>query len=581
MSRPAESPASTAAGQIAPSVASNTAIKDGPESGLTSTTAHTDPEAMDAAGPTFKRGFRFWGIMTALCAVSVMASLENSVVVTAGPAIVADLNMGEDYIWISNAFFLSSAAVQPLFGQLCNIFGRRWVMIAGTALFTLGSGICGGASNGEMLIAGRAIQGAGSGGAVMLCNIILADMVPLRLRGYYLGILLSVFGIGLALGPFIGGAFADQATWRWAFYLNLPFGGISLALLYFFLRVNYDRQSTWRQKLGRIDWVGNALVVLGTVAMLYALAGAGVTHSWGSWQTLVPLLLGFLGLALFAAWEAYNADSPYLVMPPRLFRHRTSLIVAISTFFHWMLVYWSLYFLPIWFQAVFLYSAERSGVGILPLSLVAIPGSMVSAMVVSRWGRFKALHIIGETIFAVGMGLFALQNENTTVAEWALLQCFCAIGAGMVLDTLLPAFQAPVPESDQASATSTWTFIRTVGGVWGVAVPATIFNNRIDQLAYKISDPEARRLMMGGGGYQHASADFVNSFAEPARGEILDVYKQALQLVFLTAVAFGGAATVLFLFEKDVKLRKELETEYGIMDEASEKQKRDTPADSP
>lgn len=107
MSRPAESPASTAADQIAPSMSSNTAIKDGPEQGFTSTTAHTDPEAMDEATPTFKRGFRFWGIMTALCAVSVMASLENSVVVTAGPAIVADLNMGEDYIWISNAFFLS------------------------------------------------------------------------------------------------------------------------------------------------------------------------------------------------------------------------------------------------------------------------------------------------------------------------------------------------------------------------------------------------------------------------------------------------------------------------------------------
>lgn len=435
--------------------------------------------------------------------------------------------------------------------------------------------------------------------AMLTCcpkDIILADMVPLRLRGYYLGILLSVFGIGLALGPFIGGAFADQVTWRWAsspvpnqlrastnnlqaFYLNLPFGGLSLGLLYFFLHANYDRESTWRQKLRRIDWVGNVLVALGTVAMLYALAVAGVVYPWGSWHTLVPLLLGFLGLGFFAIWEARGGDSPYLVMPPRLFHHRTSLIVAISTFFHWMLVYWSLYFLPVWFQAVFLYSAEHSGVGILPLSLVSILGSAISAMVVSTWGRFKALHIIGETIFAVGMGLFALQNEKTTVAEWALLQCFCAIGAGMVLDTLLPAFQAPVPESDQASATSTWTFIRTVGGVWGVAVPAAIFNNRIDQLAYKISDPDARRLMMGGGGYQHASADFVNSFAEPVRGEIQDVYKQALKLVFLTAVAFGGAATILFFFERDVKLRKELETEYGLMDEAGQEKTDSTPPD--
>jgi hypothetical protein len=331
---------------------------------------------------------------------------------------------------------------------------------------------------------------------------------------------------------------------------------------------------TWRQKLKRIDWVGNGLVVVGTAAMLYALAGAGVLYSWDSWHTLVPLVVGLVGLVLFAAWETRGGGiSPDLVMPPRLFHHRTSLIVAIGTFFHWMLVYWSLYFLPVWFQAVFLYSAERTGVGILPLSLVAIPGSAISAMVVSRWGRFKALHIVGETMFAVGMGLFALQNENTTVAEWALLQCFCAIGAGMVLDTLLPAFQAPVDEADQAAATSTWTFIRTVGGVWGVAIPATIFNNRIDQLAYTISDPEARRLMVGGGGYQHATAGFINSVPEPVRGEIREVYKEALQLVFLAAVAFGGAAAVLFLFEKDVKLRKELQTEYGLMDEGEASQK--------
>ncbi|KAI0838356.1 hypothetical protein F5Y06DRAFT_287119 [Hypoxylon sp. FL0890] len=290
---------------------------------------------------------------------------------------------------------------------------------------------------------------------------------------------------------------------------------------------------TLRQKLRRIDWVGNTLVIAGTAAMLYALTGAGVIHSWASWNTLLPLLLGLLGLILFAAWEARGGGlSPDLVMPPRLFHHRTSLIIAICTFFHWMLVYWSLYFLPVWFQAVFLYSAECTGVGILPLSLVTIPGSAISAMAVT------------------------LQLRNG---------CFCAIGAAMGLDTLLPAFQAPVPESDQAAATSTCTFIRTVGGVWGVAVPAAIFNNRINQLAYTISDPNTRRLMMGGDGYQHASADFVNSFPEP-------VYKEALQLVFLTAVAFGDGVAVLFLLEKDVSLWKELETEYGLV-EQGQKQK--------
>lgn len=465
----------------------------------------------------------------------------------------------------TNLLFLSSAAVQPLFGQLCNIFGRRWLMLSATALFTLGSGICGGATSGTMLIAGRAVQGAGSGGVVMIVHIILADMVPLRERGYYLAIILTLYGLGLTLGPFIGGAMVDRASWRWAFYINLPCGGAALILLYFFLHVNYNKETTMAHKVKSIDWIGNIFVMAGTVAMLFALARAGALYPWASWQTLVPLILGLLSLAIFAVWEARKGVSTGL-MPPRLFRHRTSQIVAFNTFLHWMLVYWSLYFLPIYFQAVFLYSAEKTGVSLLPMSLVAIPGSAIAAMAVSRWGRFKWIHIVGEAIFTLGLGLFSLQRESTTVAEWAIFQSVGALGGGMVLDTLLPAFQAPVPESDQAAATATWAFIRTVGGVWGVAIPATIMNNRVDKLAYTISDPHARQLLKGGGVYQYASASFVNSFPEPIKGEIRAVYREALKLVFLVAVAFGGLACLLFLVEKDVTLRTGLETEYGIVD---------------
>lgn len=323
------------------------------------------------------------------------------------------------------------------------------------------------------------------------------------------------------------------------------------------------------QKLKRIDWVGNGLIIAGTVAMLVALAGAGTQYSWASWRTLVPLLLGLFGLVLFAAWEVLAGSwfpGRALVMPPRLFRHRTSLVVAINTFLHWMLVYWALYFLPIYFQAVLLYSAERSGVSLLPMSLVSIPGSAAAAMVVSRWGKFRWVHLVGESIFTVGLGLFALQSPGTTVAEWATFQSIAALGGGMVLDTLLPAFQAPVPESDQAAATAAWAFIRTVGGVWGVAVPAAIFNNRVDQLADTISDASVRQVLVGGGAYQYGSASFVGSIPEPVRGQVRAVYSEALKAVFLAAVAFGGVACLLFLVEKDVELRTQLTTEYGLLE---------------
>lgn len=346
-------------------------------------------------------------------------------------------------------------------------------------------------------------------------------------------------------------------------------------MLYLFLHVNYDKEMTLKQKMTRIDWVGNGLLMAGTISMLYALAYAGSKYSWSSWHTLVPLFLGLFGILACGTWETRELSAD-LVMPPRLFKHRTSIIVSIVTFLHSILVFWGLYFLPLYFQAVLLFSAQRTGVSLLPMSLIALPGAALAAMAVSRWGRFKWLHLTGFVIFTLGIGLFALQHETTSTAEWATFQSLCALGGGIVLDTLLPAFQAPVPESDQAAATATWCFIRTVGNVWGVAVPGVIFNNRVDSLAYTISDPVARAQLIHGGAYQHASAAFVTSFSDPVTAEIRAVYREALKLVFQVAVAFGGAACLILFFEKDVKLRKELETEYGLKD-SKESEKKDQP----
>ncbi|KAK9775316.1 putative Major facilitator superfamily (MFS) profile domain-containing protein [Seiridium cardinale] len=524
--------------------------------------------SMEMKPPTFRRDFRFWAVIAGLAIAQFQASLEHSVVVTSGPYIISDLSIGADYVWTINAFFVCSAAFQPLFGQLCNIFGRRWLMLFVTAVFTLGSGLCGGATTGGMLIAGRAIQGVGSGGITLLVEIIIGDLVPLRERGNYLAIIILCYTVGMTMGPLIGGAIVDATTWRWVFYINLPVGGLALLVLYSFLHVNYQKEMTLSQKLKRIDWVGNGLLMTGTLSMLYGLVYAGTRYPWGSWHTLVPLLLGFLLVVLFAGWES-KGRSAEPVMPPRLFTHRTSNIVAVNTFLHSMLVYWSLFFLPLYFESVLLFSPERSGVSLLPLSLIALPGAAAAAMAVARWGKFKSLHLIGLAIFTIGLGLFSLQWEGSTTAEWATYQSICAVGGGIVLDTLLPAFQAPVPESDQAAATATWCFVRTVGGVWGVTIPAVIFNNRVDQLIHTISDPAAGSLMSGGGAYQYASATFVDSFSEPARSEIRVVYREALKLVFQTSVAFGGLACLLVFLEKEMKLRKELKTEYGLKDSSS------------
>ncbi|KUI67782.1 hypothetical protein VM1G_03182 [Cytospora mali] len=523
---------------------------------------HDDPEIDD-----FHPGLRLWIIIIGLGVTLLLTALENTVVTVAMPMIISELGLGENYIWVTNAFFICSAAIQPLIGQLCNVFGRRWNMLSSVAIFTLGSGLCGGAKNAGMMIAGRAIQGLGSGGITLLNDIIVSDLVPLRLRGNYIGVILSIYGVGTTLGPFIGGSIIATTTWRWIFYLNIPIGGVSLAVLFIFLQVNYKDHMTFAQKVRRIDLLGNAVLIASTVAVLYALAYAGASYSWGSWHILVPLLLGFLGLFIFAYTQSGRFAAAEPVMPPRLFKGRTSVIVSINTFINSALTFWGVFFLPVFFQAVKLYGPQYAGVALLPMSLVAIPGAALAAVAISRWGRYKPVHIAGFAVFMLGLGLFTLQNPATTTAQWASYQCVCALGGGVMLNSQLPAFQSAVPERDQAAASAAWGFIRSIGWVWGVAIPASIFNNRIGELVGEVSDPAAAEMLSSGGAYGSASAAQVRQFPRPVQAEIRSVYAQALQRVFQISIAFAGVAFLLSLFEDEIVLREKLETEYGLKHE--------------
>jgi MFS family permease len=199
-----------------------------------------------------------------------------------------------------------SAAVQPLFGQLANIFGRRWLALFIVSIYTLGSGICDGANSGAVLIVGRSIQGIGTGGLNMILDVILSDLVPLRERGTYIATTLVVLTMGTSLRPFIGGAIVDNTTWRWVFYINLPFGALSFILLFIFLQVKYNHESTWREKLKRIEFAGNAILMASTTTLLYALTYGGTRSPWSSATVILPLVFGFSGMILFVIFEKWG-----------------------------------------------------------------------------------------------------------------------------------------------------------------------------------------------------------------------------------------------------------------------------------
>ncbi|PYI16873.1 MFS general substrate transporter [Aspergillus violaceofuscus CBS 115571] len=523
----------------------------------------SEQEKQKKAGPSFERGFRFWIIIATLCVIGILSALENTVVTTSLPHIVTELNMGGNYIWVTNR--RGTASVWPAGQYLWPPMDHPRDCLA----VTLGSGICGGAHNGAMLIAGRAVQGMGSGGINMIVDVIVSDLVPLRERGNYMAFVLLVYFVGTALGPWIGGAIVDNSTWRWVFYINLPVGAVSLAMIFFFLHVRSNKEMSFLQKICRIDYIGNAILIASTVSVLFALTYGGTKYDWSSWHILVSLILGLVGLLIFVALE----NSPWIrepVVPPRLFGNRTSATVFAATFLNSALLYWVMFFLPVYFQAVLGASAERSGVQVLPIIVVAVPAAIVAVLLLAKFGRYKPLHLIGFAVCTIGLGLFTLFDRNSTTAEWVIFQMIAGGGSGFVLNTLLPACQAGLAESDQAAATATWSFVRSFGNIWGVAIPAAIFNNRFEQLSGRIPDAQVRELLSRGRAYESASASFIQSFSPALRDDIVGVYADALKRVWQISIVFSGVSFLLVFLEKEIKLRTELETEYGLEEKKAE-----------
>jgi MFS family permease len=435
-------------------------------------------------------------------------------------------------------------------------------MIGCVGIFTLGSGISGGATNGSMLIAGRAIQGLGSGGLNMLIDLIICDLVSLRERGKYIGLISIVFALGVFVGPFVGGSLVQHSSWRWVFYINLPIGGASMVMLFLFLRVNHKKLPL-KEKISRIDWIGNLLIVLSTLSILFALTYAGTDYAWSSFNTLIPLILGFAGMTAFHTYEA-SRFCKYPTVPRHLFTNRTSAIAFFLTFIHALLTLWVLYFLPVYFQASHGTTPSQSGLDILPTVLALVPAAGIAGFALTRFGRYRPLHIAGFVFMVAGLGSFTVLKSDTPPAVWIIVQTIQSFGSGLIITALLPAVQAELTDDDNASSTATWAYVRSYGAIWGVTIPAVIFNNVFTKLLPRISDPVARQTLASGNAYAYASRAFVYSFPAKVRDEIVSVFADSLKITWIVATAIAGVSFLLAFLEKEVPLRESLRTEFGI-----------------
>ncbi|KAK8001018.1 major facilitator superfamily domain-containing protein [Apiospora marii] len=538
----------------------------------------TFPKSHDAPGPkkpqeaaspreSMNRSIRFWGIFVALCMIAFICALDVAVITTALPTITEAVGGGTQYVWIANSFVVASAVVQPLFSQLADVFGRRVPLAISLTLFLLGSGIAGGSFNAAMLIAGRTIQGIGAGGLYVLTDIVCCDLVPLRERGKYVGLMNSFSGVAAAIGPVIGGALA-QHNWRWIFYMNLPICGFAWLVFLAFMRMKTGQealaQQSTTQKLQRVDYLGSLIFIPSILALLLGLVMGGIQHPWSSWQIILPIVLGVVGWAVFHLQQSYFASWPSV--PARLFQNRTSLTVYLLTFTSSVIVQQTAYFLPVYFQAVKGTSALTSGTNFLPFAIGTLAFAVVGGVMLSKFGAYRPIHAVSFALSAVGFGLFTILDGKSKPVAWVFFQLIASAGSGFTMATFLPAIMAALPESDVATATGAYGFIRTFGYIWGVSIPAVIFNSVVNSNLWTISDRNIQDSMRDGKAYAYASEirTIHGATSESLRDEISYVYIEGLKAIWWLGLGLSLASFLCVGFEKGLELRTELETEYGI-----------------
>ncbi|KAK8048071.1 hypothetical protein PG996_016135 [Apiospora saccharicola] len=489
------------------------------------------------------KGWRFWAIFPPLSIATFLVGLDSTVISSALPLIALNLHTGDNYVWVINGYLLTSTAFLPLWAQLSQVLGRRWPTMTSVAIFLLGSGLSGGATFTAMLIAGRLVQGLGGAGITAMTQLIISDLVSLRERGKYIGLIYAVFGVGTALGPPVGGVIAENIV--------------------------FVKRLSLQEKLRQIDWVGNFILVASVVSILIALSWANTRYEWSDYQIIVPLVVGFAGIGLFFLYES----SRFCVeptIPPCMFGNRTSIIGLVCTFLQSMLTMWRVYFLPVYFQAVTLASVSRSGVLLLPTILIGVPAAIVSGQLLAQFGKYKPIHVFDFAIATLASGLYIDFNADSSLAKIVVYQIIAGIGGGCLLTTMLPSVQASHPPQLVAAATSTWAFIRALGNVWGIAIPAAIFNNQMDSRLLSVSDARVRGLLSGGDAYTHVSADFISSLSPGVQGEVINAYQGALKVVWEVCLAFNVLGFLLIFCEKEIKLRTTVTSDHRL----KEKRKR-------
>ncbi|GAA5873312.1 hypothetical protein JCM3774_005938 [Rhodotorula dairenensis] len=487
-------------------------------------------------------------VLFAISLSMFLAALDQTIVSTALSTISRELDGTTGSLsWVSGAYLLMITALAPCSGKISDYFGRKVVLYTAIVIFMIGSALCGAAQNIIWLCVCRGVQGLGGGGIVQMSQIIISDITPLESRAKYTGVVGATWGVAACIGPLLGGVFTEKASWRWCFFVNLPCGAIALALLVFFLKLNPPNPPKLSFLLANFDFAGLGLLVSGLVVLLVGFTSGEA--SWSSAQTISCLVVGVVVLGVAICVELRTKRSP--IIPPRLFRIRTSAGLLLGCFLHSFSFISLSYYEPLYFQALGS-TPLMSGVLMMPYSVGTAVVGVLAGFLAARIKRTKELIIGSYLITVVGYALLATLDETSSRAKQILYLLVAAIGIGPLFQLPMLHLQASMPQKDMATSTATLALLRSIGGTVGISVVGAVYANRLNKGLRGVEGYDRSTTAAAVGNVQGLTK------IEPleVRQQVLHAYARALSFPWIICAPLLGVAFLASLIIKHYTFKR-------------------------
>jgi EmrB/QacA subfamily drug resistance transporter len=482
-------------------------------------------------------------IIGALMLGMFLAALDQTIVSTALPTIVADLHGASHLAWIVVAYLLAVTVSTPLWGKLGDQYGRKIFFQAAIVIFLCGSALSGLSRSMTELIAFRALQGLGGGGLMVGAQAIVGDIVSPRERGRYQGLFGAVFGVASIIGPLLGGLFVQQLSWHWIFYINIPIGAVALVVVAIQVPGNLSRVHHV------IDYLGAAVLTFSASCLVLFTSLGGTTLPWGS-ATIISL--GVAGAVLVGVFVLVERRAVEPVLPLHLFSNRGFSVTSVVGFIVGFAMFGAITYLPVFFQIVHGESPTISGLRLLPLLVGLIICSTGSGIVISKTGRYRAFPIAGTALLTVGLVLLSQVGIGTSLTVAALDMFVLGIGLGCVMQVLVLIVQNAVPYSE-LGVTSGATFFRSIGGSFGTAIFGAIFSNVL--VGNLVTHLGGARLPRGLSSASVTPA-ILDKLPHAVHHGIAAGYAESIQTVFVIAAPVGLIAFLAAWLIPQVELRR-------------------------